>query len=238
MCGRYATTLTAASLNQEFEVDLANSFTEIEPDYNVAPTKMAPIVVDRVKEGAEPYRELMQARWGLIPSWAKDASIGSRMINARTESVAEKPAFKKAFGKRRALVPADGYYEWYAGEVTPDNRTGKQPFFITPKDRSVMAMAGLYEFWKDRSADEWVISYTILTTTAEDSLGHLHDRMPLIVERDSYAQWLDPTPQPTEELLGLLIPAAPGRLDAFAVSRAVGNHRNNGPELIEPLALS
>lgn len=238
MCGRYATTLTAASLNQEFEVDLANSFAEIEPDYNVAPTKMAPIVVDRVREGQNPYRELMQARWGLIPSWAKDPSIGSRMINARTETVAEKPAFKKAFGKRRALIPADGYFEWYAGEKTPDNRTGKQPFFITPKDRSIMAMAGLYEFWKDQSTDEWVISYTILTTTAEDSLGHLHDRMPLIVERDSYEHWLDPHPHPTEELLGLLIPAAPGRLDAFPVSRAVGDHRNNGPELIEPLPLS
>jgi putative SOS response-associated peptidase YedK len=237
MCGRYATTLTTASLNAEFEIDLANSFAETEPDYNVAPTKVAPIVVQRVPKDADPYRELMKARWGLIPSWAKDPAIGSRMINARAESVAEKPAFKKAFGKRRALVPADGYYEWYAGEVTPQNRSGKQPFFITPKDRSVLSMAGLYEFWKDPETDEWVVSYTILTTTAEDSLGHLHDRMPLIVERDSYAQWLDPAPQPTEELLGLLVPASPGRLDAYPVSRAVGDYRNNGPELIEPLPL-
>lgn len=236
MCGRYATTLTTTSLNAEFEIDLANSFTELEPDYNMAPTKFAPIVVDRVKDGAEPHRELMQAHWGLIPSWAKDRSIGSRMINARAETVAEKPSFKKAFGKRRALVPADGYYEWYAGEATPQNRTGKQPFYITPKDRSIMAMAGLYEFWKDRETDEWVISYAILTTTAEDALGRLHDRMPLIVERGSYTQWLDPEPQPVDELLGLLVPAAPGRLDAFPVSKAVGDHRNNGPELIEPLA--
>ena len=235
MCGRYATTLTAASLNAEFEIDMANSFAELEPDYNVAPTKIAPIVVQRTPRDADPYRELMKARWGLIPSWAKDPSIGSRMINARMESVAEKPAFKKAFGKRRALVPADGYYEWYAGQGTPQNRTGKQPFFMTPKDRSILSMAGLYEFWKDPETDEWVISYTILTTTAEDALGHLHDRMPLIVERDSYTEWLDPTPRPTDELLGLLVPAAPGRLDAFPVSKAVGNHRNNGPELIVPL---
>ncbi|MDQ3155473.1 MAG: SOS response-associated peptidase [Actinomycetota bacterium] len=230
MCGRYATTLTAASLNAEFEIDLANSFAELEPDYNVAPTKIAPIVVQRSPKDADPYRELMQARWGLIPSWAKDPSIGSRMINARTETVAEKPAFKKAFGKRRALIPADGYYEWYAGEGK-----SKQPFFITPKDRSILSMAGLYEFWKDPETDEWVISYTILTTTAEDALGQLHDRMPLIVERDCYTRWLDPTPQPTDKLLGLLVPAAPGRLDAFPVSKAVGNHRNNGPELIQPL---
>lgn len=237
MCGRYATTLTATSLNAEFEIDLANSFIEIEPDYpapdyNVAPTKMAPIVVQRVPADADPYRELMLARWGLIPSWAKDPSIGSRMINARAETVAEKPSFKKAFGKRRALVPADGYYEWYAGQGA-----SKQPFYITSKDRSVMAMAGLYEFWKDPETQEWVISYTILTTTAEDSLGHLHDRMPLIVEKDSYTQWLDPAPQSPDELLSLLVPAAPGRLDAFPVSKAVGNFRNNGPELIEPLPI-
>jgi putative SOS response-associated peptidase YedK len=96
-------------------------------------------------------------------------------------------------------------------------------------------MAGLYEFWKDSATDEWVVSYTILTTSAEDSLGHLHDRMPLIVEKDSYAQWLDPAPQSADELLGLLVPAAPGLLDAFPVSKAVGDYRNNGPELIEPL---
>lgn len=240
MCGRYATTLTAAALNSEFEIDLAHSLTEVEPDYNMAPTKLAPIVVQRTPRDADPYRELMRARWGLIPSWAKDPSIGSRMINARAETVAEKPSFRKAFATRRALVPADGYYEWYPGQgaslnSTGLNRTGKQPFYITPKDHSVMAMAGLYEFWKDTATDEWVISYTILTTTAEDALGHLHDRMPLIVERDGYAEWLDPAPHPVGELMKLLIPAAPGRLDAFPVSKAVGNVRNNGPELVERL---
>ncbi|MGZ5402485.1 MAG: SOS response-associated peptidase [Aeromicrobium sp.] len=230
MCGRYATKLTAAAMNTEFEIDLAHSLAEVEPDYNMAPTKLAPIVVQRTPRDADPYRELMRARWGLIPSWAKDPSIGSRMINARVETVAEKPAFQKAFRKRRALIPADGYYEWYAGQGK-----SKQPFFMTPKDRSVLSMAGLYEFWKDPETNEWVVSYTILTTRAEDALGYLHDRMPFIVEKDSYTQWLDPAPQPTEELLGLLVPAAPGRLDAFPVSKAVGNYRNNGPELIEPL---
>jgi putative SOS response-associated peptidase YedK len=240
MCGRYATTQTSASLNREFEVDLAGSFVELEADYNMAPTKLAPLVIgrrpDELAQDAPPQRELMTARWGLIPSWAKDASIGNRMINARSETAAEKPAFKKAFARRRGLVPADGYYEWYAGEVADDRpKPTKQPFYITPKDRSVLAMAGLYEFWKDRESDEWVTSFTILTTTAEDDLGHVHDRMPLFLEPDAFDAWLDPAPRPTEQLLDLLIPAAPGRLDAFPVSTAVNNVRNNGPELIAPL---
>jgi len=238
MCGRYATTQTSATLNQAFEIDLADSFASLEADYNMAPTKLAPVVIGRREDesASAPQRELLTARWGLIPSWAKDPSIGSRMINARSETVAEKPAFKKAFAKRRALIPADGYYEWYAGQPREgEKKPPKQPFYITPKDGSVLAMAGLYEFWKDREADEWVISYTILTTTAEDDLGHVHDRMPLFLEPDAFDAWLDPAPQGSDDLLGLLIPAAPGRLDAFAVSTAVNNVRNNGPELIVPL---
>ncbi len=238
MCGRYATTQTSASLNQAFEVDVVNSFVELEADYNMAPTKLAPILIGRAPEEASadrPLRELLTAKWGLIPSWAKDQSIGSRMINARSETLAEKPAFKKAFGKRRALIPADGYFEWYARKPIDGKKTPKQPFYITPKDGSILAMAGLYEFWKNREDDEWVISYTIITTTAEDELGHLHDRMPLFVEPEGYDAWLDPAPHATEELLELLIPAAPGRLDAFAVSTEVNNVRNNGPELIVPL---
>jgi putative SOS response-associated peptidase YedK len=235
MCGRYATTQTSASLNQAFEVDLATSFVELEPDYNMAPTKLAPVVIGRRPDDAaassRPQRELLTAKWGLVPSWAKDPSMGNRMINARSETVAEKPAFKKAFARRRALVPADGYFEWYA----PEGQKKKQPFFITPKDGSVLAMAGLYEFWRDRAADEWLITYTILTTTAEDDLGHLHERMPLLVEPGGYDAWLDPAPHSSADLLGLLVPAAPGRLDAFPVSTAVNNVRNNGPELIEPL---
>ena len=243
MCGRYATTQTAASLNQAFEIDLANSFVELEADYNMAPTKLAPVVIGRRPDGAglaedtaRPQRELLTARWGLVPSWAKDPSIGSRMINARTETVAEKPAYKKAFARRRALVPADGYFEWYEREAEPGaKKPAKQPFYITPKDGSVLAMAGLYEFWKDRAADEWLISFTVLTTTAEDALGHVHDRMPLFLEPAAFDAWLDPAPRPTDELLDLLVPAAPGRLDAYPVSTAVGNVRNNGPELIVPL---
>ena len=243
MCGRYATTQTSASLNQAFEVDLANSFVELEAEYNMAPTKLAPLIIGRrpeeLESDAPPQRELMTARWGLIPSWAKDPSIGNRMINARSETAAEKPAFKKAFAKRRGLVPADGYYEWYAGGqpalAGSKSKQPKQPFYITPKDRSVLAMAGLYEFWKESEDADWLITFTILTTSATDDLGHLHDRMPLLVQPDDVDAWLDPAPHPTDELLGLLVPAAPGLLDAWPVSKAVNNVRNNGPELVLPI---
>jgi len=243
MCGRYATTQTPASLNDAFGARLADSFVDLEPDYNMAPTKRAPVVITRAPEDGPKEREVLTATWGLVPSWAKDPSIGNRMINARSETVAEKPAFKRAFGKRRALIPADGYYEWYTtqGDLdalrTPKSKTPKQPFYITPKDGSVLAMAGLYEFWKPRDDDEadWLITYTILTTSAPDDLGHLHDRTPMMLEADAFDAWLDPTPRPAEELMELLVPAVPGRLDAWPVSTAVNNVRNNGPELVLPI---
>ena len=242
MCGRYATSQTSADLSRQFETDLVNLDAELEADYNVAPTKLAPLVIgrrgDRTEDTAPAERELLQARWGLIPSWAKDKAIGSRMINARAETLAEKPSFRRAFAKRRSLVPADGYYEWYTSDQAPDagGKPRKQPFFIRPQDGAMLAMAGLHEFWKDAETDSWVVSFTIITTSAEDSLGHIHDRMPLFVEPAGWDAWLDPAPRPTNELLELLTPASPGLLDAYAVSTAVNNVRNNGPELVAPLA--
>lgn len=231
MCGRYATTRTPDALADEFGARLADSFVELEPDYNMAPTKPAQIVVERPDRPDRPGgRQIVTANWGLVPSWAKDTKIGSRMINARSETVAEKPSFSKAFASRRAVVPAQGFYEWYPGEK-------KQPFFITPKDRSTLAMAGLYEFWKAGPEAPWLITFTILTTSASDDLGHLHDRAPMMLVGDQVDAWLDLSPMSDDERLGLLVPAVPGRLDAWPVSTAVNNHRNNGPELIEPIAL-
>lgn len=212
-------------------------------DYNVAPTKEVYAVVERppAKDSPEPpERQLRVLTWGLVPSWAKDPSIGTRMINARMETVADKPAYKRAFAVRRCLLPADGYFEWYpTSRTTKAGKPVKQPFFIRPADGGVLAMAGLYEIWRDPSRSEddperfrWTC--TVLTTEAEDSLGHIHDRMPLMVERDRWSQWLDPR---VGGELSLLVPAAPGRLEAFPVSTAVGNVRNNGPELVEPLPL-
>jgi putative SOS response-associated peptidase YedK len=231
MCGRYATTRTPDALADEFGAQLADGLSDVEPDWNMAPTKPAPIVIERAARPDKPGgREVLVAQWGLVPSWAKDPKIGGRMINARSETVAEKPAFAKAFAQRRAIVPADGFYEWYPGEK-------KQPFFITPKDRSVLAMAGLYEFWRSGpGSGGWLVTFTILTTSAADDLGHLHDRAPMMLAGDEIDVWLDPTPMSDAERLALLMPAVPGRLDAWPVSTAVNNHRNNGPELIEPLA--
>ena len=146
-----------------------------------------------------PERQLRVLTWGLVPSWAKDPAIGNRMINARMETVAEKPAYKRAFASRRCLLPADGYFEWYPTEVKgKSGKPLKQPFFIHPTDGGVLAMAGLYEIWRDPDRadddpDRFRWTCTVLTTEAEDAVGHIHDRMPLMVERDRWGAWLDPT---------------------------------------------
>ncbi|GAB3665742.1 SOS response-associated peptidase [Actinocorallia lasiicapitis] len=233
MCGRYATARARRELLDEFRIDLDETLTEdgtdlLEADYNVAPTKPVPAVLQRAAKDApeelEPQRRLKMLRWGLVPSWAKDLSAGSRMINARVETAAEKPSFRKAWAARRCLLPADGYFEWYTGA---DRK--KTPYFIRPKDGSILPMAGLYELWKSPEG-EWIWTCTVLTTQAADELGHLHDRMPMVVtDRDA---WLDPR---VADPGGLLVPAMAGGLEAFPVGAAVGNVKNNGPALIEPL---
>ncbi len=245
MCGRYASSRQPDDLIEEFEVVDNRILTPLEPDYNVAPTKEVYAVVQRPpsRDSDEPaQRQLRSLRWGLVPSWARDPSIGNRMINARMETVAEKPAFKRAFAVRRCLLPADGYFEWYpTSQQTKAGKPRKQPFFIRPADGGVLAMAGLYEIWRDPTRDEddpdrfrWTC--TVLTTEAEDAVGHIHDRMPLAVDRERWSAWLDPE-TPKDSLLDLLVPAQQGNLEAFPVSTAVGNVRNNGPQLVEPLPL-
>ena len=180
--------------------------------------------------------------WGLVPSWAKDPSIGNRMINARMETVAEKPAYKRAFASRRCLLPADGYFEWYPTEVRRGSRASRS----SSPSSSAPPTAGCWRWpgstrsgaTRDRSDDDpdrfrWTC--TVLTTEAEDAVGHIHDRMPLMVERDRWGAWLDPDVSGRDDLLSLLVPAAPGRLEAFPVSTDVNNVRNNGPALVEPI---
>jgi putative SOS response-associated peptidase YedK len=245
VCGRYAASRRPEDLVQEFEVDRVDVRERLQPDYNVAPTKPVYAVLDRTArddgEAAERQRRLRVLRWGLVPSWARDRSIGSRLINARVETVADKPAFRKAFAARRCLLPADGYYEWYATkEGAESGKPKKQPFFIRPDDGGVLAMAGLYEIWRhpdrDRdAADAFLWTCTVLTTRAEDELGRIHDRMPLLVERDRYRAWLDPGIADPGRLTDLLVPAAPGRLEAYPVATLVNHVDNNGPELVRPL---
>ncbi|QIX27485.1 SOS response-associated peptidase [Nocardioides sp. JQ2195] len=244
MCGRYASSRQPEDLVEEFEVQESLVPAPLEADFNVAPTKEVYAVLERPEKDDRPQqRQLRVLTWGLVPSWAKDPSIGNRMINARMETVAEKPAYRRAFAARRCLLPADGYFEWYpTQELTKAGKPKKQPFFIRPKDGEVLAMAGLYEIWRDPTkADDdparfrWTC--TVITTDAEDSLGHIHDRMPLMVPVDRRSDWLDPTQKSRDDLLSLLEPAVPGQLEAYPVSTLVSNVRNNGPDLIKPLPL-
>lgn len=216
------------------------------PDHNVAPTKEVYAVLERparVADGVEhpASRQLRVLTWGLVPSWARDRSVGSRMINARSETAAEKPAFRKAYRTRRCLLPADGYYEWYATSATDARgRPVKQPYFIRPRDHGVLAMAGLYEIWRDRDVPEddpahfrWTC--TVLTTTSTDDLGHIHDRMPMTVGKHDRDAWLDPSFDDPDEVAALLTPAGAVGLGAVPVSRAVNDVRNNGAHLVDPL---
>jgi putative SOS response-associated peptidase YedK len=240
MCGRYASSRKPADLAEEFEIDrarLSETVAEpLPPDYNVAPTKPVYAVLER----PEGPRQLRVVTWGLVPFWAKDPSIGNRMINARVETLSEKPAYRQAFAKRRCILPADGYYEWYTTQQRGSSgKPVKQPFFIRPTDGGSLAMAGLYEIWRDPDKAEddpsryrWTC--TVITTRAEDDLGHIHDRMPMLVERDAWTTWLHQGSS-AESLRELLVPAAPGRLEAYPVSTAVNNVRHNGAELVDAI---
>ncbi|MDT9593714.1 SOS response-associated peptidase [Nocardioides zeae] len=246
MCGRYASSREPDDLVDEFGVAETVLAEPLAPSWNVAPTDAVYAVLERPakpEEGIDgPRRQLRALRWGLVPSWSKDAKIGSRLINARMETVAEKPSFRRAFAARRCLLPADGYYEWYVTEQTDaKGKPVKQPYFIRPDDGGTLAMAGLYEIWRDPDRgdddpDRFRWTCTVITTEATDDLGRIHDRMPLMVGPGVRDDWLDPTAS-GHELLDLLEPAVPGRLTAYPVSTAVSNVRNDGAHLVDPLPL-
>ncbi|MGV9193142.1 SOS response-associated peptidase [Microbacterium sp. MC2] len=236
MCGRFVVADVGSELVGVLRVDVAGDDLPA-PSFNVAPTDQVAIVLDSTKT-EPPTRRLESARWGLVPSWAKDPSIGPRAINARAEDVEDKPMFRQALIKRRAVIPASGYYEWKTFEGV------KTPHYIHPADGSPLLFAGLYEWWRDPSkadddATRWLLSFTILTRDAVGSLGSIHDRMPLFVDPDYADAWLDPTTDNVGDVLDAAIDAAPAladTLEAYVVDRAVGNVRNNAPHLIEPVA--
>ena len=235
MCGRFVVANVGSELVGVLRVDVEGDDLPA-PSYNVAPTDRVAIVLDSTKT-EPPTRRLEAARWGLVPSWAKDPSVGVRAINARAEEVENKPMFRQALIKRRAVVPSSGYYEWKTEEGV------KTPHYIHPADGSPLLFAGLYEWWKDPSkADDdparWLLSFTIMTRDAIGPLGSIHDRMPLFLDADHADAWLDPTTDNVGDVLDAAIDAAPAladTLDSYVVDRAVGNVRNNSPELIEPL---
>jgi putative SOS response-associated peptidase YedK len=256
MCGRFVSARKRLELLEQFAATRDTVAADRNADYNVAPTKRIYAVLEhtppeqkdaepkdaepkdaeRGAAGAGPERELRLLRWGLVPFWAKDTKVGSRLINARAETVASKPSFRAAFAKRRCLIPADGYYEWMTeGKV-------KQPYYIHRSDGGLLAFAGLYELWRNREVpddhdDAWYWSATIITTEAADEIGRIHDRTPMVIPTESWADWLDPANNSKELAAAVMCPATtgPGGLTSFRVSTEVNSVRHNGPELIEPL---
>jgi putative SOS response-associated peptidase YedK len=222
MCGRYAFFAPAEAVRRLFSVA---AVPDMPPRYNIAPTQDVAILREP-KQGA---RELALVRWGLVPAWAREASIGQRMINARAETVAEKPAYREAFRRRRCLVLADGWYEW---QPSP---SGKQPWFIHGEDGEALGLAGLWERWRDRASGATLDSCTIITTAAAPAIAAIHDRMPVVLPRASYAEWLDPQNADAAALARCLAAPASDGLTAAAVSRAVNDARHEGAQLIEPL---
>jgi putative SOS response-associated peptidase YedK len=237
MCGRFVIAGNKADLIDAFDVQESVE-DEISPSWNVAPTDTVQLVVERLDpDTGELVRRLEPARWGLIPSWSSSAAAGARMINARSETVLEKPSFRTAALKRRGIVPADGYYEWRKNEDG-----SKTPIYLHGRSGSHLGFAGLYEFWRDpataseqRPAGEWVVSCTIITRPAGDALGEIHDRTPVIVPPDLRGDWLDPRIDSRPAVQELLDAIPDPHLVPRIVGNRVGSVRNNGPDLIEPL---
>lgn len=297
MCGRYAASRSTDELVEELEIE-ADHTAEVprgllktpqqpppgEPDYNMAPTKTAPVVLTRAPkqdvqaggdaagggepagagsrggspagsreaadgtptgagaDGPEPVRQLRLLTWGLVPSWAKDTAGAVRMINARVESLFDKPAYRRAAAARRCLVPASGWYEWQASPVATDanGKPLKQPFYVRRADRDGIVFAGLYEFWRDPTVGPddpaaWLTTFAIITRAAEPGLDRIHDRQPFVLDRDRWADWLDPRRTERGDVEPLLTAYPPGRFEAYPVGREVGSSRVNGPELLRPL---
>jgi putative SOS response-associated peptidase YedK len=227
MCGRF--TLKASRQAIKDRLALAQT-PSIEPRYNIAPTQPVAVVrAIRTKPGTK-ERELVMLRWGLVPYWADDLAIGNRMINARAESVAERPAFREAFRKRRCLVVTDGFYEWKRADGK------KQPYYITMKDGGPFAFAGLWEAWEREG--EIIESCTIVTTNSNELVAEIHDRMPVIVDAKDYDVWLDPEVKDLEVLEGLLRPYPSEQMMALPVSRLINDPKNEDAKCVEPMTES
>ncbi|QJW38681.1 SOS response-associated peptidase [Cellulosimicrobium protaetiae] len=236
MCGRYASARRDDEIARHFHVaELVGK--ELGPSWNVAPTQDVRVVLER-EEAGHVARQLRTVHWGLVPSWAKDTKIGSRMINARVETITDKPAFRRAAARRRAIVPMDGYFEWQAPESGKGRKT---PYYLIDPDGAPLAAAGLYELWRDPTKpddapDRWLWSMTVITTAATDTLGHIHDRSPLLLPDDLWDGWLDPDLTDTGDVDALLRRVPEPHLHPIEVSPAVGNVRNNSPALVEPVS--
>jgi putative SOS response-associated peptidase YedK len=226
MCGRFSSTSQLQFLLEQFRAE-PMGVEGHQPSWNVAPASDI-LVVTASEDGA---RQLRALKWGLVPRWAKDPSGANRMINLRAETVREKKGWRSTLARKRCIIPIDGFYEWQ------DQGKGKrkQPFYITSRDLSPIALAGLWATWRDPESGEELFTCTILTTSANDLMESVHHRMPVILAPEDWDAWLDPENTDTDELAKLLVPAPEEMLTLWPVDPAVGNVRNNRPELQEPL---
>jgi putative SOS response-associated peptidase YedK len=230
MCGRFTLSQPVEAIASIFQL---KEVPNLEPRYNIAPTQLVPTVLQTFTQSDaggkdKVLRQFQLLRWGLIPSWAKDPAMGAKLINARAETVAEKPSFRSAFRHRRCLVIADGFYEWRRQEGK------KQPFYFRLQNGQPFAFAGLWERWQDPKG-EAIASCTILTTAANELLQPIHDRMPVILDSKDYDLWLDPAVQKPEQLQQLLQPYPSEVMLSYPVSTKVNNPANNTPECINSL---
>jgi putative SOS response-associated peptidase YedK len=223
MCGRFSLTLTADQLSLAFP--WLNVPRQIEPRYNIAPSQPVAVVANNNRH------ELDFFQWGLVPSWAKDPSIGNRMINARAETLAEKPSFRAAYRRRRCLILADGFYEW----SSDPGRAAKVPYYLRLASSDPFAFAGLWEDWRAPDGSQ-LLSCTIITTRPNELVAPIHNRMPAILAPDAYDRWLSPDDEPAERLQPLLGPYPADDLVAYPVSRVVNNPANDVPECVLPAA--
>lgn len=228
MCGRYVLEGPVSRVQQFFDAKLTEAFEDYESGrYNIAPTMQIPVV--RINRDGE--RVMIRHRWGLIPSWAKDASIGAKLNNARGETVHEKPSFRTGFKRYRCLIPASGYYEWQA--PPPGSKARKQPFYISPTDAPFFAMAGVCDHWTDKATGELIMSAAIITTTPSPQLDHIHDRMPVMIQPEEWEEWLNPKNQNVDALKRMIRSdeALQSWPVGFSVS-GVGKNREDSSKLI------
>jgi putative SOS response-associated peptidase YedK len=230
VCGRYVSVAADSDLVAEFDAEAVIGEPPA-PSWNVAPTDQVRVVLQRA---SDPVRSVRTVRWGLLPSWSRDRKGAAKMINARIETVTEKPAFRAAAARRRCLVPALGYYEWQKTDH------GKVAHFLHDPDGQLLAMAGLYELWADSALAEddpnrWVWTCAVITQQATDALGEIHDRSPVVIPRRLRAEWLDCSPGQASVAADVLSRVPPARLEPYVVGPAVGNVANNGPELMRPV---
>src|SRR5215831_1221636 len=225
MCGRVRLSSDVSEIKVAFRIPPERPIPNFPPSWNVAPTDTVPAIRFDAKAG---QRSLDLLRWGLIPYWAKDIKVGFANINAKAEGIESKPAFGKAFERRRCLVPVDSFYEWRK------TATGKQPYAIALADRGIMALAGLWENWRS-SAGEWVRSFAIVTTRPNELCAELHDRMPVVLAPQVWPEWLGEEAAEPANLKALLAPYPAEEMTCWPVSPRVGNVKNNDPSLIEPI---